>query len=308
MNLARYLEITQSASADWLASFRVQPVFDTVLSSSTQAASILLPTHHYAGEHPGVVEVREYLRKSFHPALASAWIYGSLAEEKACSYSDFDGILAIDAQQIKGRKSLTELKKILRATFRIMQQIDPLQHHGWSILPLHPSLSVKSEQCHPVLFAKASLLTANREIHSASFTPLKDPTQLLRQLIQTINRTAGTSENFYHFKWLLSQCLLIPAAYVQAITQRGEPKESSFAASRRLYTKAEWSFIEDCSSLRERWSEFYTPADRSKRFEWKENLPSELLHFFSGERKERMTILLNQLMRSLEQAENYQRE
>jgi len=107
---------------DWRALANTGDSIETVHKFRVEAADRRSPVSH---------PVFRFLDANRHPAIRSVFLFGSLADGTACTYSDFDGIIVIDCSAIKGAVSLLRLRTLISRSEEMMLETDPLQHHGW---------------------------------------------------------------------------------------------------------------------------------------------------------------------------------
>ena len=208
-----------------------------------------LPVHH---------PVFRFLEANPHPALTAACLFGSLADKTACAYSDFDGLLVINASLLLNAISLMRLRKIIARTEALMLETDPLQHHGWHFVLTDQDKRIifldlpieLLEDCKSIIPTEPLLLQACDSLHT--------PNALItyRHTIGSLRRKLSeerTSSCLYTFKNLCSEFMLVPTLFLQAM---GYPvsKKDSFKLIEKHISSNALSALRTATEWRRTWS------------------------------------------------------
>ncbi len=210
----------------------------------------------YDGKNPGVLQMRDAL-KPIQGDLLAAILHGSLATDEKINYSDFDGLLIVRDEVFKDKRRLAKLAKAVYETRKIMNEIDPFQHHGWFVLTETDLLSypvnyLPVEVLHHAksLFPPTDVdIKLKAMIHADYYSPVKAMCRRIRKMSQASNRP----RTLYQLKSLLSEFMLLPALYIQARDQRGIFKKFSFTAAAADFNLSTWSIMEEVSRIRAEW-------------------------------------------------------
>lgn len=216
----------------------------------------------YEGKNKTAHTIQHYLQIHKHPAIKAAFVQGSIADSEETSFSDFDGILLIDTAEIYSASQLRVLHKIVHKTAHLMKKMDPLQHHGWSVL-----LSTELNR-YPDAQLPSILLEKSKSIYPSSgysVTIKVDPSHqdysiLYEDLCQGIYKRSAqnsTLEQFYYSKLFISECLLLPAAFLQALNKRPVWKKESFELIQQYLPAKHLETISAIEKIRSEWSTFY---------------------------------------------------
>jgi hypothetical protein len=202
---------------------------------------------------PSLLKLIELLRNHVHPALMGACVFGSQADQTFTSYSDFDGILLIDLNQVgKGKKSLRSLRSTIARTEALLIEIDPLQHHSWYILFTddHPG--------NPELIPTACLgscVSLTTDFALPRIGNQLDRSDFLRycQKQQKTLLRLNESTSLYAFKSMLSEFMLTPALYLQSTTGKPISKKDSFSIIQTLLPALDSGAMKTASEWRKNW-------------------------------------------------------
>jgi hypothetical protein len=129
------------------------------------------------------------------------------------------------------------------------------------------------------------------------------------QLTNSIQKKLGSNHylnDLYSFKNLLSEILLLPAVYLQAINNRPIAKKDSFNEIRNIFTAEELKCIDEASLLRSMWDQSSAnPGKESlaKRFKYpkplqqlfRAPLPAGLKAHFTQDRKQDLLQLIKKM-------------
>ncbi|MEP7265406.1 MAG: hypothetical protein ABI772_12955, partial [Bacteroidota bacterium] len=211
----------------------------------------------YSGVHPVVLKIKNYLNSLMYHDLVGAYVHGSAATQELIPYSDFDGLLIIKDEVLKSPSRIKRLAVNLNKTADMMLELDPLQHHGWMLLA-ESDLHHYDNSFFPLeLFNYASsLLDKGQELTLLNDSSRSDYKTPFNKLIFTLQKKTSRPcpENLYEIKILLSEFMLLPALYIQAVEKKGIFKGESFSAAAKYFKGNEWAIMNDVSTIREKWN------------------------------------------------------
>lgn len=222
----------------------------------------LLQIPGYDGQNKTVHSIQQYLQLHKHPAIKAVFVQGSIADSEETPFSDFDGILLIDPAEIYSASQLRVLHKIVHKTAHLMKKMDPLQHHGWSILLSNELNRYPDAQLPSILLEKSKCISPSS---GYSITLKIDPAHqdysiLYEDLCQGIYKRSvqnSTLEQFYYSKLFISECLLLPAAFLQALNKKPVWKKQSFELIQQHLPAKQLETIAAIEKIRSEWSTFY---------------------------------------------------
>lgn len=190
--------------------------------------------------------------------IVGAYVHGSLGNYDEIQYSDFDALVILKDDVLASEDRLVRCVRRLSKLRNIMVNFDPLQHHGWFVIT-ESELLCYDESIFPlILFDNCkSLLTSNgRQLSvyplSGSITLQQHLYALATNIIKRID-AGNFPTNLYQLKTLLSEFMLLPALYLQAINGTGIFKKDSFSAARKGFDADEWRIMDEISAIREQW-------------------------------------------------------
>lgn len=221
----------------------------------------------YTGRNTTAERIRSFLKEFKHPAIKAAIVQGSIATGEEIAFSDFDGILIIDQDAIQSKRLLRELHKIVHASSQFMKRQDLLQHHGWSILFQHDLKRYPDAELPLVLLERGKLLIPEG---SYTLSAVIDPTHqdyntLYENLCTGILRRLekpSTFTSIYHTKLLISECLLLPAAFLQSLNNKPVWKADGFLTIKSLLPPEELQLIDEISEIRNNWQRYFDGKSR----------------------------------------------
>lgn len=233
------------------------------IKSPTHVQEINIPA--YSGSNPFVLRMIDYLEK-YREDLVAALVHGSLATGEEIPYSDFDGLLIVKNEVMTDKKRLIRLARGIYASRSIMQEFDPLQHHGWFViseaeLDHYPETYLPTTVLHEarsILGKKDTILQLRSEEKPDYYSPL---TNLCKQL--RLRTGEGMHpKTMYQLKSMLSEFMMLPALYVQARDNKGIYKKYSFTEAAKDFEERDWKIMHDVSQLRKAWPSDFPAAER----------------------------------------------
>lgn len=256
----------------------------------------------YEGQNTTAIKIREFLNNFKHPAIKAVLVQGSIATGEETVFSDFDGIIIIDRDAIQNKRKLDDLHKIVHESAHIMKRQDVLQHHGWTILIKQEFKRYPDAEIPSVLLEKSKVLYPATPVNfSIVIDPaFQDYKILYENLCNGIYRRLDnnkTFESYYHTKLLISECLLLPAAFLQAIYCKPVWKADSFDQIKALLTSDQYQVIESICEIRRNWGTYFNGKRKSA-------VHPDLIHLIQKNLNARIKDLIEVLDAALEAQEN----
>ncbi len=220
----------------------------------------------YTGENTNIENIKILLNEFQTDSLFAAIVHGSISTNEIVNYSDFDGILIIDESKINSVSELKSLRQLIIRTELEMMKIDSLQHHGWQII-LKSEMSNYYDSTFPLLLIRKGKLlihahnTLNFYVNPENQNYKTGFSNIKKSILKKI--TSGEFQNnFYTFKNFISELLLIPALYYQALNNEPIFKKDSFEWIENNLEKKYYSIFVELSVLRTTWAQ--SEVDESK--------------------------------------------
>ena len=222
-----------------------------------QAEPDVVEIQPYRGSNPFVLHMMKYLSRWLRNDLVGAFVHGSLATYEEIAYSDFDALVIIKNEVFSDAARLANTAYLLNRALRIMFAYDPLQHHGWFVLTEQDLKNYKGESLPVAVFPyMKSLLPGKNLLHICmNKSGPRSPALFDNLAASTVGKlqAAHYPRNLYDLKSLLSQFMLLPAAYIQARDGHGIFKRESFIEAARDFSRQEWKVMDEVSSIRRNW-------------------------------------------------------
>jgi hypothetical protein len=225
-------------------------------SPSARGEQVTLTVQPYHREQPQVLALQAGLA-GLAPLLHSAYLHGSLGSDEAVAYSDLDALVILPDQVVRDPARLARAAAGLTGLRRVMQDYDPLQHHGWFVLT-ESDLQQHCQAYFPYqLFAHGRVLWPAapmtlqltlrdaRSEYRAAFVGLARALQ--RQL------SGPVPPDLYRLKDLLSRLLMLPSLYLQARDGTAVYKKDSFALAAADFPPDLWAVMAEIEALRRDW-------------------------------------------------------
>ncbi len=236
------------------------------LPGQPAAASVSVRVAPYSGANrlvrrmmTGLAPLREVLR--------GAYVHGSLATGEECAYSDFDAVVILRDHAVASPAVLARTAAHLNRLRRIMFELDPLQHHGWSVLT-EADLRHHCEAHFPTeLFRHCAALLPEAEpeirvVPRESAAELRETFERAVEVIMRRTTAPHLPRNQFELKSVLSQFMLLPALYLQAKSGMPVYKKHSFALARADFTPGTWAPMDEASDIRRDWNVDLSPVAR----------------------------------------------
>jgi hypothetical protein len=231
-------------------------------------ASVNVEVKPYHGKNRIVGKMQRFLAEHVADCLIGAIAHGSIGTCEEVEYSDFDGMVIIRDEVLGDPNRLAHTAYWLNRSRSIMLELDPLQHHGWFVIP-EKALDDYANDYFPVEgLEKAACLycpepTLCLHLHMAAGSDrYRERFEALASGTRDELRTRRFLRNMYCLKSTLSKLMLLPALYVQARDGRGTAKKHSFALARKDFSPQTWKVLDTISDIRLRWQ--YRPRFGTK--------------------------------------------
>ena len=216
----------------------------------------VLSIEPYSGANWAVLELKRRLKTTLGDDLAGAYVHGSLGTYEEIAYSDFDALLIIRDEVFESCSRLTRVAASVIAARKVLWDYDPLQHHGFFVLT-ESDLQNYPENVFPrVLFQHAKSLLPQGALLDCNIgvdrQALDKPLLAMLEAVDRKIKHRVVPKTLFDLKLLLSQIMLLPSLYLQAM---GTPvfKRESFSAAMPNFEPPEWHAVEVASRIRERW-------------------------------------------------------
>jgi hypothetical protein len=264
----------------------ISNAFKKVTEEKQDFESRVVQIENYSGSNLRPKQISLYLNALIKGELVGAYVHGSVGTHEEISYSDFDGFVILKNDVLNHPEKLKKVAKVLIDSEKIMFEMDPLQHHGWFLLT-EMDLNNYPESYFPhellsyskCLFGSTIL---NIQLRKSGYKneSIEAFNKLADGIISKLNSKTFL-KNYYGFKNLLSEFMLLPAVFIQAKTGRGIFKKFSFEKVRTELAE-KYKVMDEISLLRKNWN--YQPPTfysfkRKNNFSFLESIPSK---YFSG--------------------------
>lgn len=238
---------------------RVFSKINTAAHSHAGSYSQVTPSA-YKGDNTVVKLIQQQLQESTLTSIKAAIVHGSIGDGNEIGYSDFDGIVIVDANEIKNVKHLLELHQLIKKTELLFFEQDALQHHGWAIFLLNDLRDFKDHLFPLELIQNGkTIFAADGFTIEAQNTSEKDQYKaVLNNLCSSIVHKAShlsTLRNQYIFKNLLSEIMLLPAAFLQAKYNKTISKKESFSNLKNDFPTIDITILNWASDVRLNWAQ-----------------------------------------------------
>lgn len=193
------------------------------------------------------------LQQAFAPVqnhLLGVWLHGSLGSEDTTPYSDVDALLLLRKEVLEDGHLYRQVQTAVHHALRHVLLFDPLQHHGFFV----------GDESHlaqwPADYLPLAALAYARPLWSTNSVTLHDvpaatpPHFLLHTLAQSL-QSAALPRNLYQAKGLLSQLMLLPSAYCQAMGTAVYKRDSFGLVADRFAPW--WQPLHEATLMRSAW-------------------------------------------------------
>jgi hypothetical protein len=227
------------------------------VAPSGKKEKITLSIPQYSGSN---IHVREMMKALHHfeAELAGAFIHGSMATGEETSYSDFDALIIIHDKIFHSSGKLAKLAKRINNLRKIMHKADPLQHHGWFVLP-EKNLAAYRDTYLPVAVLRnsRSLLSGKEVKLSLAVIEGNNYDIAFERLCVSLKKKLSVPYdkwNLYQLKSIFSEFMMLPSLYMQAQLKKGVSKKESFELMRMDFDPADYSVMDEISLIRKSWT------------------------------------------------------
>ena len=232
-------------------------------------------------------KISGFLKNRIAGDLIGAYTHSSVAISEEVAYSDFDGFVIVKDETLLNDTRLEKVALILKQSEKIMNEMDPLQHHGWFILTesdlknfpeyYFPNELIRYAKC---LFGENKIaIQISKEGFKEQFN--KSFNNMARGILNKLD-SKSFLKNYYNFKNLLSEFMLLPAFYIQARTGFGIFKKFSFEKVKNEL-REKYTVMDEISSVRSNWN--YDPPLFYRSLKNNSTLFSRMIpsKYFSGD-------------------------
>ena len=214
----------------------------------------------YSGGHAGVRAIHDLLTPHVGNNLVFACVHGSFGAGDSIPYSDFDGLVVVADSAMQNADQLWAVSRDLVRARQIMYQLDPLQHHGWFVLPEAAVEAWPEDYLPLVTLQRAQALGVTESIslkvhHTLDVYRLRSQLDGMASAILQELEQDRYLQGMYQLKSTLSKIMLLPCLLLQALREIGVEKKDSFAEAAPLFSESEWQAIEVASAVRAAWPE-----------------------------------------------------
>ena len=189
------------------------------------------------------------------PGIWGAMVHGSLAEKNAIGYSDFDALVIIKSEVFNEPRELNRVASKLTGLTTWMRTYDPLQHHGWFVVP-ESLLGQFPEDYLPVAAMTMGRTLVGPTDLEINAIPLCKANENFRRIADLTIEEFSTGlflQSAYWTKSTFSKFFLLPSLFHQAFHQRGICKRDSFAQLKLHGKLASLESMDRASRVRELW-------------------------------------------------------
>lgn len=237
---------------------KISNYFNGVKDSSGEFESVSLQIENYSGVNIHAKKISDFLRLRIETEIIGAYIHGSVATSEEVPYSDFDGFIILKNDVLTNPEKLEEVARILIESENIMFEMDPLQHHGWFVFTENDFKDYPEYYFPHDLFRYSKCLFGETRIkfqlNKSGFKKecIESFNRLARGIINKLDSKAFL-DNYYSFKNLLSEFMLLPALFIQSKTGNGIFKKFSFEKVKNEL-KENYAVMDEISSVRIKWN------------------------------------------------------
>ena len=214
---------------------------------------IKISCNSYTGNLDVVLKLQRLIQKQYEELFIAVLVHGSVATDEINAYSDFDGLLIVKDPY----KESILLRKFLNQSLKIIYRFDPLQHHGWFII-FQSQLFNYPQTYFPIeLFEFSKTIYPDYDIKLKIYLPeIVDYKESFRSITASITKTLKNRHKItgmYQLKVFLSELMLLPTLYYQAMNKKCIFKKYSFDFVKSEISSEAWKAIEISSNIRDTW-------------------------------------------------------
>jgi glycosyltransferase involved in cell wall biosynthesis len=217
-----------------------------------------IPDQPYCGQNPAVLEMVDYLARHLDGDLVGAYVHGSLGTYEEVAYSDFDALVIIRREVVRDSRRLARVATLLNRARSIMLGHDPLQHHGWFVLP-EGRLQDYPEHYLPIAALRQAKSMLSPSGGVLRLRPRVDLEACRTQCSRLAQACVGNLRegryllSLYRLKSMISGFLLLPTLFLQARAGEGVFKRDSFHLAKPFFPASLWTHIDQLSKVRDSW-------------------------------------------------------
>ena len=213
----------------------------------------------YKGKNNLIKKLDDFFKtKNNLDSYLGIYVYGSIADQTENNFSDFDGVIILKDSVLQSSKKIIQIGCDIKKTNELIYSMDPLQHHGWTIL-FESNLKKFDSSIFPyVVFNELKKITkaskTNLEVklvkkknYQKNFINFCN--SLEKKIIKKIHK-----KNLYYLKIILSQFLLIPTLYFEAKNNNQISKKDSFIKLKKELDPKIYKIFDHISMIRSTWN------------------------------------------------------
>ena len=259
----KFISLFSSTLPFQLNATKISNYFAQVENSSNYSEYIQYSIENYTGSNLYAKKISDFLKTTIGDNLLGAYVHGSVATSEEIPYSDFDGFIILKNETILDSKKLKRVAQVLGESEKIMFEMDPLQHHGWFIL------TENDLKNYPEYYLPSDILNFSKCLFGKNQISLRvkktgfknEYIESFHSMVSAIHKKLESKsflKNYYSFKNLLSQFMLLPSFYIQAKTANGIYKKFSFEKV-KTEIKEKYNVMDEISFLRKNWN-YHPPS------------------------------------------------
>ena len=232
--------------------------YSTEVSSCSK--SILVSNYQINYSH--ALAMKQYLNEKLNKFILGAFLHGSLGTNELVHYSDFDALVILNHSVFQSKQTLNKAAIALKKSEQIMQNMDPLQHHGWFVITEKELDNFPINYFPPSLFEHAKCMIGENTFqikynNLSALNQLQSFNSYCSHLLNNIKRIEQNL-NYYEVKSLLSGFMLLPSIYLQLKNPEGIFKKESFSLINKSLGDKEYEVMNQVSDIRAKWD--YQPS------------------------------------------------
>ncbi len=206
----------------------------------------------------GLKDLQAYVQSNLN-GLEGFYLHGSFAtKDYVLGWSDVDTIAIISDASMRDPKKLIALRGKLYQLRKFFYAIDPLQHHGITLITKKDMERYPAPYFPLEIFPYAqSLLKQDREY---TFRVRESYTEALQALFyfidffRKLHSERHGSFSSYTQKYIFHAISLFPALYLQALGINMY-KKFTFDYAKKHFSKKEWQVIDQVTKIRDDWKQ-----------------------------------------------------
>lgn len=248
-------------SPSWLLRKKASAFTVQFSSQQFQEASVMhhITIHPYTGTNVTAIALKNLTQAQISDDIEDIIIHGSIADNTACSYSDFDCLIILKEEVLQSVDRLIRVASKLRKWQKLMLQTDMLQHHGWFVA-VTSDFGYWDETYLPIevfQFSKSLLHKKEYQLKIFANTSVDYKTPFIKLCNELIAVSSADIKamNSYELKTFISRFFLMPTLYYQAKHKKGIYKRDGFIAVKNDFSGQLWEAVIKLSELRLAWQQ-----------------------------------------------------